>query len=172
VDSPTYILIFTKAAVLLVAYLLSIGLGVLIHELGHAAMALLLTKQTVSLRVGNSETAKKIRFGRLELTLSLRGFRYGSTSYDRSQESLSTQIIVALSGPLGSLLAIVFAFIFVSTVSREGVLWLLLLSFFVANFRILLVALWPIKYRPNKESDEVWLSDGLDIWRMLRQNKG
>ncbi|EDY84223.1 hypothetical protein VDG1235_3854 [Verrucomicrobiia bacterium DG1235] len=46
--------------------------------------------------------------------------------------------------------------------------WIVFLGLTVANFRILIVAVWPMEYRPNGPDGEVWLSDGLDVWRMWR----
>ena len=79
-------------ALLFVASLLDgVYLGVLAHELGHAIVALALTRQNVTVKVGTLGEVVGLSLGRLTLKLGLKGFRYGSTSYDRQVESVKRQ---------------------------------------------------------------------------------
>ena len=163
------ILALTKFLWLGAVYLVGLGVGVLAHELGHAALATLLTRQRVLLQVGQGPRFFRGRLGRLEFRLSARGYRFGFTRYVRETESRWRQTFVAAAGPAASLLACaVLAWATVNAVVG-GWDWIAYLGLFVSNFRILIVALWPIAYRPSPQSEEVWLSDSLDIWRMWRR---
>ncbi len=161
------LLIVAKFACLTACYFGGLIGGVFFHELGHALAALLATRQGVEMEIGSAGKRGCIRLGRLDLVFRSRGQRYGSTRYDRSRESRGAQAFVAIGGPLASLLATaVFVWIMVSsTLGSWG--WIICLGLAIANFRILIVAVWPIKYRPDGEDGDVWLSDGLDLWRLL-----
>jgi len=166
------LLLIGKFVVLLAAYLGGIVLGVLAHELGHAVMAFLVTRQKVELEVGSAGGRAKVSLGRLELCFRTRGLRYGVTRYDRAVESRGKQAWVAVGGPVASVLAVVlFGWLLVNAVVGSWI-WILWLGLMVANFRILIVAIWPIEYRPNGTTGEVWVSDGLDLWRLLRSKQG
>lgn len=150
-------------------YLVGLGIGVLAHELGHAVPATLLTRQRVLLQVGQGKRFLRFVLGRLEIRLSWRGCRFGFTRYGRETESRTRQTVVAAAGPAASLLACAaFAWAAVNSVVGSWD-WIAYLALFVSNFRILIVAIWPIAYRPSPQSEEVWLSDSLDIWRMWRR---
>ncbi len=152
-----------KALLFVVALLDGVYLGVLAHGLGHAIMALILTRQSVIVKVGTLGEVVGLSMGRLTLKLGLKGFRYGSTSYDRQSESVSRQRLIILGGPLVTLfLTIAFG----SSLARFdpwGWIWVALMGFFVANLRILTVSLWPIAYQAPDGSGEVWKSDMLDL---------
>ena len=72
-----------KVLLFVFALLDGIYLGVLVHELGHALVALSLTGQSVKLKVGLSKQPFKLDWGRISIELGIVGFRYGSTTYDR-----------------------------------------------------------------------------------------
>lgn len=165
------IIIIAKFALLAFSYGISLFLCVFLHELGHSLAAWALTRQQVRLSVGTSDSGLAFGAGRLVVRFSLGGFRYGLTEYDRSIEPRGVQIAVAAMGPIASLLGLAVGFYAIAYIPFRLWWWIPGLAFFVANFRILLVALLPLEYRPRKDSDEVWLSDSLDIWRMLRPQK-
>ncbi|MDQ8201110.1 M50 family metallopeptidase, partial [Pelagicoccus enzymogenes] len=165
-------LLIGKFICLLACYFGGLALGVLLHELGHALVALLATRQRVELEVGSSGGRRHLQLGRLSLVLRSRGWRYGATRYERSKESRAAQAAVALGGPLASLMAVLgFAYLMLS--SQVGSwMWIVALGVAIANFRIWLIAVWPIEYRPQGEGGEVWVSDGLDLWRLLTNKQG
>ncbi len=158
---------FLVLKVLLFAFAILDGiyLGVLVHELGHALIALLATSQSIAVKVGRSRKPIELNLGRLSIELGIAGFRYGSTSYDRSLETNSTQRWIIAGGPVASLLVAVCLGISLWMFEPWGWIWIFLFGLFVANLRILIVALWPIEYRNPGNEQEVWLSDSLDFWR-------
>ncbi len=161
------LVIVGKILLFLTAFVDGLYLSILLHELGHALLALLLTNQSILLKVGTSDNHLGFSLGRLRIELGLKGFQYGFTYYEREKESRLSQISVAMGGPLVSLVVMYLCSLWVLDTPLGGWLWVIGFAFFVANIRILIVSLWPIKYRPFPDKDEVWLSDALDIWRML-----
>ena len=159
-------IIVLKALLFVAALLDGVYLGVLLHELGHAAMALLATRQPIAVQVGTSARNVEFGVGRLTVKLGLAGFRYGSTRYDRSRESIGAQRWVIAGGPLVSLGATVVLGLGLGRFETWSWIWVALLALFVANFRILIVSLWPIEYPAPDGSGERWESDGLDFWRL------
>lgn len=162
-------LVVGKFLLLVAVYLFGIVLAVVLHELGHAVAGLFTTKQRMKVEIGQSGRSCTVRLGRLDFRLSGKGLRYGATRYDRDAEPVGRQVAVALGGPIASLIA-VMGFAWLTSQSVVGtVVWICWLALCVANFRVWIVAVWPIEYRPSGESGEVWASDGLDIWRMLKR---
>ncbi len=161
------LVILGKILVFLGAFFDGLYLSILFHELGHGIAAVLVTRQKVVSKVGTSKDSPGFSLGRLRIELGLKGFQYGFTYYERDRESRFRQILVALGGPLASIIIALLCAWWVLDTTLGGWLWVIGFACFVANIRILLVSLWPIKYRPFPDKDEVWLSDTLDIWRML-----
>ncbi len=155
-----------KALVFVASLLDGIYLGVIAHELGHALVALTLTSQNVRIKVGTSAALLNFNINRLSISLGLAGFRYGATSYDRSQEPIATQRYVILGGPIASLVLTIAFGASLWQFEPWSWLWVILFGFFVANFRILIVSIWPMQYKAPDGSGDVWLSDSLDFWRM------
>ena len=144
-------------------------IGLIVHELGHAIAAVALTKQKVTAQIGTSNRPFRIVVGRLSLRLSISGFRYGWTEYDRSGESRGVQVLVALCGPLATVVLAGFCLAWVYGFPVLSLPWLVGLGFIVANLRILATSILPLKMRNPQNQDEEWLSDSLDIWRLLKK---
>lgn len=160
-------LLIGKFVCLLGCYLGGLVGGVFLHEAGHALAALLATRQRVQMEIGSAGKRWRFRLGRLDLVFRSQGLRYGATRYDRSVESRSVQALVASCGPGASFgVSIFFGWIMVSSVVGSWS-WVVCLGLAIASFRILIVSVWPIEYRPDGEGGEVWRSDGLDFWRLV-----
>ena len=143
------------------------SIATLLHELGHALPALLLTNSPVSIRVGDDSVKPLIDTGRISLSLSLRNASIGFTSYDRNALSVFRLVIVVLGGPVLSLSACVLSTWFI--VHCPESLWIRLLAaaFLSANGLVFLRSIIPVKLRPTNEFPEGPPSDGLDLIRIL-----
>ena len=158
--------VILKALLFVVALFDGIYFGVLLHELGHGVAALLATRQSISIQVGTSDRNVSLSMGRLRILLGLAGFRYGATRYDRSRETVGAQRWIIAGGPVASLIVTVVLGMSLGRLEAWSWIWVALFALFVANFRILIVSLWPIEYAFPDGNGEVWLSDGLDFWRV------
>jgi len=143
------------------------SIATLLHELGHALPALLLTNSPVSIRVGDDSVKPLIDAERMTLSLSLRNASIGFTSYDRNSLSVFRLVFVVLGGPMASLSACVLSAWFI--VHGPESLWISLLAaaFLSANGLVFLRSIIPVKLRPTNEFPEGPPSDGLDLIRIL-----
>ena len=143
------------------------SIATLLHELGHALPALLLTNSPVSIRVGDDSEKPFIDAGRMTLSLSLRTASIGFTSYDRNSLSVFRLVLVVLGGPVISLSACLLSTWFI--VHGPESLWIRLLvaAFLSAKGLVFLRSIIPVKLRPTNEFPEGPPSDGLDLIRIL-----
>jgi len=157
--------------VLVFALALAIGwvVALFVHELGHATAAIALTRQDVRLQLGSGDRARRWSVGRLRIAIGFQGLRYGWTEYDRSLESRGVKIVVALCGPLATVVLIVLAALLIRQEPSRSLIWLADLGLIVANFRILVTSLLPLKMSNPDNPEEEWLSDSLDVWRLLKK---
>jgi hypothetical protein len=80
---------------------------VLVHELGHAAVALARTEGLVAVRVGRSPASWRRRFGRLQLELSILPARNEPAGLAKIHARLGSgsRVALALAGPLAQAIA-------------------------------------------------------------------
>ncbi len=81
----------------------------LVHELGHAFVALCVSSGEVEVRVGRPLAPIRFRLGRVRVNLSVippRGFPFvGACVYQRNSRSPLRELVFLLAGPVASLLA-------------------------------------------------------------------
>src|SRR5947209_29986 len=129
-------------------FLLARLLTVLLHELGHALPALLLTKQKVTVYIGSYGDPKntlKLNLGMMEIF-----FRYNPLAWkigmcvpSAKTISINRQIIYILAGPLTSITIAAFAFYFSFVYDLHGFLKLFLVIFLGSAFCDFLFNLLP-----------------------------
>lgn len=89
----------------LLTWLVIVPLLTLLHELGHACMAIVLTKQRVLVQMGRRPAAVRLRLGKLDLHLRLSALPVGFYELSDWQRASRQQLAwIALAGPLTSLL--------------------------------------------------------------------
>ena len=140
-----------------------------VHELGHALPALIFTKGKVEIRVGDSFGKSLLCFGRLGWAFALRGSWSGFTNYDRSSLGKGALAFVILGGPLASGLACGLGTWAIFHETEH--LWPRIAStaFLCANGILLLRSTIPVTLQPTEQFPEGPPSDGLDLWRTMRQ---
>jgi len=140
----------------------------LFHELGHAFIAMILTKSKVVVRVGDSNaTSLLLSFRLLDrffLGFSPRNVRSGYTVFKTQGRFLHSLIL--LGGPLITLILTLQAgrLLFADTLS----LWeeLFFVSWFCVNLLTFLRAVIPTSLKPTKSFPSGVPSDGLQIIRI------
>lgn len=143
---------------------------VVAHELGHAAMALLLTDGPVSVIIGRGRGPVRSEVGRLSVELAgiLRPFGlHGSTTWEPDRPSLAQTAAFFLSGPIISLgLAVGLGFLTYASTSGTTLRLLLWMSAMSATWLTLMTLL------PLRTPDPGWKStspsDALIVLRRLR----
>lgn len=158
-----------KLGGLVAAYAVGLCVGTLLHELGHALAALALTRQRVEVELGRGSVGgREWRGGRLGVRLGSWRVWTGATRYERAREGRGTQLAVALAGPAASFAATLVCVYGLAAQEAAGWWAVAWLGGAAANFRILIVSAWPMEHRPDGAGGVVWLSDGLDAWRLWR----
>ena len=175
ITSPTWDwpVVLAWLAFACVVFWLFRSLATLLHELGHALPALLLTPEEVELQVGRTNSRRKgkaddeiiswCKWGRLRWTCSFPTGLEGFTGYDRESLGKWALLLVIAGGPLVSGLAcglgawLAFE-VFEATWERVSAL-----AFLCANLNLFLRSVVPVTLRNGKPSD------GLDFWKSLRR---
>lgn len=152
-------------------YLLATPLVILVHELGHAAVPLLRTREPVRVDVGPgfSRPLFQVRMGRLTVVVR-RLFFWGGFCHWEVRLTPRQHFWAVAGGPLASLLMLALGAAALLGIRTETV-WLVAQIFMILSFGQLLITLWPMKY-------PAWLlgytqtdSDGaqlLRLWPRLR----
>jgi len=130
-------LLFPVAVIGLYALL---TVGMIVHELGHACMALLLAPGTVTIEIGQGDRAGSLEVGRFVFMirrepgihgladLALRGWRSGITRLEQGADiGTARHVAIVLAGPLATLLmaALTIATLVVSAARGAAQIWIL-----------------------------------------------
>ncbi|MGF2614673.1 M50 family metallopeptidase [Rossellomorea aquimaris] len=165
---------------ILIVYLILVPLAVLLHEIGHALGAVLLTKQTrahVYLGPHVPENAAHFRLGRMHFYLRLATFGYCS-SLDKdgkpSTEKMSpSQRIAFYAG--GPVMSLIFALISLTASSLlTGQLFTLMQAFTIVNLFTFLSTSLPYIYPKWRRGLAGTPTDGLRIkrvWQNLSEER-
>lgn len=140
----------------------------LFHELGHAIVGLLITKQKTTIYLGSygdPNKSKKIQIGLLEIW-----FRYDPFSWDRgicivsqNQMSINSQILYTLAGPVASLLIAVPACYISFAYDFNDVIRIVLLVFVGSSLFDLFVNLNPSETPVKLFDGSITYNDGYSL---------
>jgi Peptidase family M50 len=153
-----------------IAQLIVLPLTVLLHELGHAAMAVVRAQPDVRLEVGSGPIAWRGRLARIDMAvhpLVVPAGMGGAVSFDATRASATDVLLVALAGPVASLIGTVIAWIwFASTPDDAGLASLLAVAAATGLF-VTIVNLAPMSIR-DRNGAVMWRTDG---WHALSAAK-
>ena len=166
------------ALILLLIWLLR-PLAVLIHEMGHALPALILTKEIVEIQIGKPDVVElggqeldsqqleaglpAQKAGRLRWAFSFRSSLQGFTGYDRESLSRKALLGVIAGGPFLSLMACGIGAWLTMDVCEQLLGKLVATTFLCVNLIVLIRSIVPVTLGNGDPSD------GLDFWRTWRQ---
>lgn len=154
--------------ILIVLVLIARPLTVLLHELGHAIAAILLTKQKATIYIGTYGEPKKsikINLGVLTIFFHYNPFawRLGLCVPSAKSISIYKRIIFTLAGPFASFIIAIIACYYTFTYDLHGALKLFLVVFLASATLDLLINLIPNE-RPIKLYDgSVTYNDGYTL---------
>jgi len=152
--------------------LLARPLTVLFHELGHAILVILLTKQRATIYIGSYGDPKrsiKINFGVLAIFFRYNPFawRLGLCVPSAKSASINRQIIYTLAGPLTSLIIATIACYFTFAYDLHGFLKLFLIVFLGSAFLDLLVNLIPNQTPIKLYDGSIAYNDGYSLKQLF-----
>lgn len=155
----------------LVYLLVAAPVCLVLHELGHAAMILALTRQSATFRFGGQGRAHELRLGRITAVIhrDLHAlFFCGYRLQDRKALTWNQDLWITLGGPLSSLIfTLLFASIWWRTGTSDpwsGMTWINLFNFIIAGVP---------GYYPRLFAAEGGIAnDGLQIVRLARSRAG
>ncbi len=166
------------ALILLLIWLLR-PVAALIHEMGHALPALILTKEIVEIQIGKPDEVelggKELgsqqletglppqKTGRLRWAFSFRSSLQGFTGYDRESLSRKALLGVIAGGPFLSLMACGFGAWLTMDVFEQFLGKLFATTFLCLNLIVLVRSIIPVTLGNDCPSD------CLDFWRTWRQ---
>ena len=152
------------------------GVVVILHELGHAIPAIILTKQKVSIYIGSYGNPKKsinFRIGLLDVWLSyeMLSWKNGLCVPSAKNISINRQIIYILTGPIcSSIFAAIYLYVAILK-DFSGSYLLFAVLFFSISILDLFVNLIPDKKPIELFDGKVTYNDGYTLIKLFRHKK-
>ncbi|MFM1999384.1 MAG: hypothetical protein RL204_1331 [Bacteroidota bacterium] len=145
---------------------------VLLHELGHAIPAILMTRQSVSIYIGSYGDPKKslhFKIGLLDIWFKYNPFswRLGLCVPSAKQIPINKQIIYTLTGPLASFAIAIGACYFTFAYDLHGFLKLTLVIFLGSSIFDLFVNLTPINTPVQLHDGRLTYNDGYQLRQLF-----
>ncbi|MFD1739269.1 site-2 protease family protein [Bacillus salitolerans] len=158
---------FTITFLLFVSLILP--LTTFVHELGHALTALLLFKEPVGIRLGNSIKGSGFKVGKLTIKIQpLSGF-VGFVDYpipkDKNNSVLHALILIA--GPVFSFTLCLFSYMLITFLDFQFIINYLLKSIMNASLAQFIFTIIPIRYPSLFGSYRGMPSDGYRVMKLM-----
>jgi tetratricopeptide (TPR) repeat protein len=149
---------------------------VLLHELGHAIPAIIMTKEIVSIYIGSFGDSKKsfqLKGGLLVVWISKNPFSWthGYCVSKSKEFSLNKQLIFTLTGPFMSLIISVISSYFILFHDLSGLLKLILLIVLASSLIDFFWSIIPRSKPINRENGKWLYNDGFQIKELLYLKK-
>jgi hypothetical protein len=150
--------------------LIAFPICLVLHELGHATMILLLSKQKVAFQFGVNGTKREIQLGRLTILLYFEPSALFFCRYrleNKMELSKRQDFGITIGGPIASLLSAILC----------GVLWWVSngadpwTGFTMINLAIFLNTSIPTQYPKWQGAQAGIPNDGLQLVQLLRQSR-
>lgn len=169
-----YFLLFL--ALLGVLVLLTRPVTTILHELGHAIAALLLTRKQVTVYIGTyGETKNTVRIPVGKHIIYFRynpfGWHAGLCVVGGEELAYSTDIIITLAGPFASLITATIALYYTFTYDLHGSLKLFLIVFLFSSIADLLANIIPSKEPAILDDGREVYNDGMQLLMIMRYRK-
>ena len=147
---------------------LAFPFATLLHEIGHALGVILLTQHSATVRIGEGNRMIRFQFGRMQFKLNLSNSSYGFCEYARNKTTRLQQILIALAGPLWSLLFCILSLVFLLWVNTPLLGRFLSAVFLYANLYLFVCSTLPMHREKSPNLKSEWESDGYASLRMLK----
>ena len=141
-----------------------------IHEIGHAFIAWILTKEQIQLKVGYGKQFFSCRINRIKIYFSLHNMVIGSTGFCDSNLSPLKTIIILLAGPLFSASAAYLGIFLNSQIHPNILLDAISVGWICSHGLCFIRNLIPL-YLEGRQGDQNKVpSDGLQIYKILKES--
>ena len=141
-----------------------------IHELGHVILALIFTKDEVSVNIGNYNLIKKVKFNRL--IINIYGYRsivdvsFAYVNWKPVESKFKTIIMIA-GGPIASLCTSIVFYITLDTIQLSYLMIKIFNGMMLFSMGQFIVTALPMKYSDNGPY-KGFTSDGYKIVQWLK----
>ncbi|MEG1411443.1 MAG: hypothetical protein RSD36_16510 [Terrisporobacter sp.] len=160
--------------IFIIMYIFISPITTLLHELSHAAMALLFSNDNVYVNIGSNDIRKVVKINRLIINIGkykhIKNISFGYVNYSEINSKIKNIIIFA-SGPLMTLfIALISNYILINTLNSK---YLILPSIANSIFWISIIQLFAtiIPQNYNYGSYRGFTSDGYKILKLIRKSK-
>ena len=143
----------------------------LTHEIGHLIPALLLTKNKVSIRIGEQGSKWKGRFLDIIWEFNFKNGNEGFTGYDKKLLTKKTHGVIIVGGLISSFMMSLITAYFLFNFKHSTGVEIILVSWFCANALTFMRALIPVKLKPTKCFPDGPESDGMELKKLLFDKK-
>ena len=142
----------------------------IIHELGHAIIASILTEQPVQIKVGTGQPAFNYKFKRIELLLARKMMISGHTAFSDLNLTKIKLLSILLAGPIFSALASALGFILIYQTKLHPAIDAVIIGWVCSHLLCFIRNTVPVHlHDPDNKNSRGIPSDGLQIYRILKQ---
>lgn len=142
----------------------------IIHELGHAILASVLTEQPVQIKVGAGQHTFNYQFKRIELLLAGKMMISGHTAFSDLNLTKIKLLSILLAGPIFSALASSFGVLLIYQTKLHPAIDAVIVGWTCTHLLCFIRNIFPAYlHNPESKDSKGVPSDGLQIYRILKQ---
>ena len=142
----------------------------IIHELGHAILASILTKQPVQIKVGAGQHTFNYQFKGIELLLAGKMMISGHTAFSDLNLTKIKLLSILLAGPIFSALASALGLILIYQTKLHPAIDAVIIGWVCSHLLCFIRNTLPAHlHDPDNKNSRGIPSDGLQIYRILKQ---
>ena len=142
----------------------------IIHELGHAIIASILTEQPVQIKVGAGQHTFNYQFKRIELLLAGKMMISGHTAFSDLNLTKIKLLSILLAGPIFSALASALGLILIYQTKLHPAIDAVIIGWVCSHLLCFIRNILPAHLcDPDNKDSRGIPSDGLQIYRILKQ---
>jgi len=142
----------------------------IIHELGHAIIASIVTEQPVQIKVGAGQPVFNYKFKRIELLLAHKMMISGHTAFSDLNLTKIKLLSILLAGPIFSALASALGLILIYQTKLHPAIDAVIIGWVCSHLLCFIRNTLPAHlHDPDNKNSRGIPSDGLQIYRILKQ---
>ena len=141
----------------------------IIHELGHAIVASILTEHPIQIKVGAGQSIFNYQFKRIELLLACKMMILGHTAFSDLNLTKIKLLSILLAGPIFSALASLLGVLLIYQTKLHPAIDAVIVGWICTHLLCFIRNTYPAYLRnPENEDSKGVPSDGLQIYRIIK----